>query len=169
VTTPRHPSGQLAEGITRAVNYPLYVVTAAAGDQRSGCLAGFITQSSIVPVRFIICISKMNHTFGVAERSTALALHLLGADQRATASIFGEETGDTVDKFAQVPWSEGATGSPLLSECAAWVEGTIISHWSAGDHEAFLISVVDGGAGTHDGQWTLRDASGFQAGHPDTD
>ena len=27
---------------------------------------GFVTQASINPVRFIVCVSKVNHTFGVA-------------------------------------------------------------------------------------------------------
>ena len=70
-------------------------------------LAGFVTQASIDPVRFIVCISKINHTFGVAVRSTGLGLHLLGADQRATASLFGEQTGDVIDKFERVQWRRG--------------------------------------------------------------
>ena len=155
-----------AHALTQAVNFPLYVVTAAGDGEVSGCLVGFATQSSIEPVRFLICISKVNHTFGVAERSASLALHLLGSDQGAMASLFGETTGDTTDKFEKVAWSPGVTGAPVLAECAAWIEGSILSHHSAGDHEAFLVSVEDGGRGTHDGQWTLKDATDFEPGHP---
>jgi hypothetical protein len=36
-----------------------------------------------------------------------------------------------------------------------------------GDHEAFLISVQDGGVGRHEGCFTLRQASGFHPGHPE--
>lgn len=158
--------GTPAQGLTDVVNYPLYVVTAAAGAEKSGCLVGFATQSSIEPVRFLICISKVNHTFGVAEKSSSLALHLLGSDQGAMASLFGETTGDTTDKFEKVAWAPGVTGSPVLTECAAWIEGSILNHHSAGDHEAFLVSVLDGGRGTHDGQWTLKDAADFSPGHP---
>jgi hypothetical protein len=35
-----------------------------------------------------------------------------------------------------------------------------------GDHEAFLINVQDGGAGTHEGCFMMRDAAGFEPGHP---
>jgi flavin reductase (DIM6/NTAB) family NADH-FMN oxidoreductase RutF len=158
-----HPS----EAIVNAADYPLYVVTAFATDERSGCLAGFVTQSSIQPVRFIVCVSKVNHTYGIAERSEGLALHLLGSDQREVASLFGEKTGDMVDKFERVQWIGGLTGVPILSECAAWVEGRVIDRMNGGDHEAFLIDVVAGGAGTHPGGFMFSDATDFEPGHPE--
>jgi flavin reductase (DIM6/NTAB) family NADH-FMN oxidoreductase RutF len=153
--------------LVTTVNYPLFVVTACAGDDVSGCLAGFITQSSIRPAQFLICVSKVNHTFGTARSSRGLALHLLGSDQGDVASHFGELTGDEVDKFEGIAWSPGRTGAPILSECAAWVEGPTVRRMDGGDHEAFLINVQDGGAGTHEGCFMLRDASGFEPGHPE--
>jgi flavin reductase (DIM6/NTAB) family NADH-FMN oxidoreductase RutF len=156
-----------SEAIVRDADYPLYVVTACATGERSGCLAGFVTQSSIHPVHFIVCVSKINHTFGIAQRSDGLGLHLLGSDQRDVASLFGEETGDTVDKFERVTWTEGVTGVPILSECAAWVEGRVIDRMSGGDHEALLIDVVAGGAGTHPPRFMFSDSRGFEPGHPE--
>jgi flavin reductase (DIM6/NTAB) family NADH-FMN oxidoreductase RutF len=152
--------------LVQATDYPLYVVTAETKGEPSGCLAGFVTQASIDPVRFIVCISKINHTFGIADGSTGLGLHLLGSDQRETASLFGEQTGDVINKFERVQWMQGSTGVPILSECAAWVEGRVIDRMGGGDHEAFLIAVVDGGAGTHTGRFTLSDAANFMPGHP---
>jgi flavin reductase (DIM6/NTAB) family NADH-FMN oxidoreductase RutF len=83
------------------------------------------------------------------------------------ASLFGEQTGDMVDKFTRVQWADGVTGVPILAQCAAWVEGRVIDHMSGGDHEAFLIDVVAGGAGTHPGRFMLSDASDFAPGHPE--
>jgi flavin reductase (DIM6/NTAB) family NADH-FMN oxidoreductase RutF len=155
-----------AGAMTDGADYPLYVATASDGTELSGCLAGFVTQSSIEPVRFIICVSKVNHTFGVAQRSQGLGLHLLGSDQRELASLFGEETGDEVDKFAGLAWSTATTGAPVLGECAAWIDGSILGHTDGGDHEAFLVGVVDGGPGTHRGRLMLSDVSDFDPGHP---
>jgi flavin reductase (DIM6/NTAB) family NADH-FMN oxidoreductase RutF len=149
-----------------AADYPLHVVTAHAEGEDSGCLAGFVTQCSMAPARFIVCISKANHTFGVAERSSGLAVHLLGSDQGEIATLFGEESGDWVDKFEQVRWSRGTTGAPLLAECAAFIEGPIINRLSGGDHEAFVMGVSGGGAGTCEGRFLQSDASSLDAGHP---
>jgi flavin reductase (DIM6/NTAB) family NADH-FMN oxidoreductase RutF len=156
-----------SEPLVGATNYPLYVVTAQADDELSGCLAGFVTQCSMDPVRFLVCISKINHTFVLARRSAGLALHLLGSDQREVASLFGEQTGDVIDKFAAVQWEKGVTGAPVLSDCAAWIEGRVIDRMSGGDHEAFLIAVVAGGGGNHSGRFMLADATDFEPGHPE--
>jgi Flavin reductase like domain len=164
-STTRDDSGA-ATPLTDGANYPLYVVTAAAGNEVSGCLAGFVTQSSLHPVRFLVCISTVNHTFGVAMRADALGLHALGRDQLDLAALFGETTGDGTDKFSTTKWTRRTTGAPILTECAAWVEGPILTHMSAGDHEAFLIGIANGGRGTHGGRFMLSDAAGFEPGHP---
>ncbi|HEY3842800.1 MAG TPA: flavin reductase family protein [Acidimicrobiales bacterium] len=162
----KEPARGGADALVDAAEYPLYVVTAGVGDELSGCLAGFVTQSSIKPVRFLVCVSKVNHTFRIAERCKGLALHLLGSDQIDLAALFGETTGDTLAKFEHVNWSKGVTGAPLLNDCAAWVEGPILNRMSAGDHEAFLISGEGGASGRHQGRLMLSDADGLEPGHP---
>jgi flavin reductase (DIM6/NTAB) family NADH-FMN oxidoreductase RutF len=149
------------------VDYPYYVVTVRAPDaDMSGCLAGFVTQCSIEPPNFLVCISKVNHTFGVAERSPGMGLHFLGADQVATARLFGEETGDVVDKFASVDWRLGTTGAPLLVDSAVSMEGHVLGHFSVGDHEAFLVRAVRAVPGGHAGLLTYRSTPPLSPGHP---
>ena len=152
---------------TDLTSYSLVVVTTVSADgERSGCLAGFLTQCSIEPPRFLVCLSKANHTLGVADRAQALGLHLLGTDQDASASLFGEQTGDRVDKLSQVDWHAGTLGVPLLDHCAAWLEVRILRRYDVGDHVAMLTSPVSGGAGTHAGVMTNRNAPPLEAGHP---
>lgn len=149
------------------VDYPFYVVTVQATDgAKSGCLAGFVTQCSIDPPNFLACVSKVNHTFGVAQRSTSMGLHLLGVDQVDLARRFAEETGDLVDKFAGLEWRPGPHGAPLLVESAVSLEGDVLGHFSVGDHEAFLLRAVWSVDGGHPGILTLRGAPHFRPGHP---
>ena len=118
------PARDLAPFFER-VDYPYYVLTVRAPDEEmSGCLAGFVTQCSIDPPNFIACISRLNHTLGVAVRSSAMGLHLLGEDQLDMARLFGEETGDAVDKFADVDWRIGTTGAPLLADVVVGARGS---------------------------------------------
>src|ERR1700722_19527028 len=148
-----------SDPMTEEADYPLYVVTARVGDEISGCLAGIVTQSSLRPVRFLVCVSKVNYTFTVVERSKALAVHLLGSDQRDMASLFGEWSGDDIDKFRQLDWKEGILGAPLIRDGAAWVEGPIINRMSVCDHQAPLIAVRDGGPGPRQGRFMVSDSS----------
>jgi flavin reductase (DIM6/NTAB) family NADH-FMN oxidoreductase RutF len=159
-------SGRAASALVDAVDPPLYVVTAANADGRpSGCLAGFVTQCSILPVRYLICISKLNHTFFVAEQSSALALHLLGRSQDEFAVHFGALSGDTTDKFVGLTWRKGPGGAPVLEACAAWVAGPAIRSYGVGDHEAIVLAPVDGGPGTETGILSTSDLPDFSAGH----
>ena len=137
-----------ADAFTDRTDYPLVVVTTAAPDgERSGCLAGFTTQCSIEPLRFLVCLSRVNHTFEVARRASALGLHLLGSDQAATAARFGELSGDQVDKFAGIGWRSGPLGVPILDDCAAWMVVEILDRFDVGDHQALHTSPIDAGAG----------------------
>jgi flavin reductase (DIM6/NTAB) family NADH-FMN oxidoreductase RutF len=149
------------------IDYPYFVVTVRSPEaDMSGCLAGFVTQCSIDPPNFLVCISKVNHTLGVAERSAGMGLHLLGQDQVDLARLFGEETGDLVDKFASVDWRLGSTGAPLLVDAAVSMEGQVLGHFSVGDHEAFLMRGVRAVAGGAPGLLMFRSAPVLHPGHP---
>ena len=130
--------GAFVEGL----DYPMFVVTTTDGDELSGCLVGFTTQASIDPPRFLVCLSEKNRTFRVAQRAAWLAVHRLGEDQHGLAEIFGGETGDQTDKFAEVRWSAGPGGVPVLLDAPAYVVGRVLErHW-LGDHVGFLLEPV---------------------------
>ncbi len=159
-------STDAAKALTDRLDYPMYVVTTIAGEEPSGCLAGFVVQCSIEPVRFFVCVSVQNHTFDVLEHSAVLGLHLLGTDQEPMAARFGERTGDQSDKFAGVAWRPGRTGAPLLEDCAAWVEGRVIDRLPVGDHRGHVLDVVAGGTGDRPGRLMYHQVRHLQAGHP---
>jgi flavin reductase (DIM6/NTAB) family NADH-FMN oxidoreductase RutF len=80
------------------LEYPMFVVTARAGDEPLGCLVGFATQTSIDPQRFLACISRANATSRTVESATHVAVHLVGRDHVDLARLFGEESEDWTDK-----------------------------------------------------------------------
>lgn len=136
------------------VDYPVYVVTATDGRERAGCLVGFATQCSIHPPRFLVCLSKRNHTYRVALRADVLAVHLLASDQQGLARLFGGETGDDMDKFTRVEWRAGPGDVPVLVDCAHWFAGQVLGRADLGDHEAFWLQPLAVGA-AGDGPWLM--------------
>ncbi len=158
---------QLPEALTSRVEQSLFVVTASEpGGDPTGCLVGFTTQCSIDPPRFIVCISKVNHTYDAAHRAEGIGLHLLGEDQIDLASLFGEQTGDRIDKFERCRWRRGLTGAPILEDCAAWMEGSVLARYDVGDHEAAVLCPVDGGGGAHERPLTYQRLPSLDPGHP---
>ncbi|MGW8361623.1 flavin reductase family protein [Streptomyces wedmorensis] len=166
------------DAFTTLLDPPMYVVTATADDgERAGCLIGFASQSSIHPVRFTVWLSRANRTYRVACRASYLTVHLLTTEHRETARLFGEETGDEIDKFARVDWEPGYAGSPVLADSAGWFTGTVEARFDGGDHVGFLLSPV--AEGRHDEAagatgpgdagprlFVLSDADRFSPGHP---
>lgn len=163
-------AAEAVRGFIPLLDYPLYVVTVASAGERAGCLVGFASQCSIGPERFMIWLSRANHTFGVARSAALLGVHLLGRDQYALAELFGGRTGDRFDKFGHVRWYEGEGGTPVLTDAPAWFVGRVEGRTDGGDHVGFLLTPVTGGgprAGRGD-PLRLSDAAGLTAGHPAT-
>jgi flavin reductase (DIM6/NTAB) family NADH-FMN oxidoreductase RutF len=127
---------------------PMAIVTAVAPDgRRAGCLVGFWTQCSIHPPRVLACISKPNHTFGVATAAPVLAVHWLADDDRGLAELFGGKIGEQVDKFERCSWRPGPGGVPVLDGVKGWVAGPVVGRFDLGDHVAFVVDAETGGAG----------------------
>ncbi len=146
------------------LDYPLYVVTTAVGEERSGCLIGFASQCSIHPPRFLACLSKKNHTYRLAQRATVLAVHVVEEGHKEIADLFGGETGDEIDKFARVTWRE-LHGVPVLDACERWFAGQVLQRIDLGDHVGFLLEPIDFEADEASGQLTFQQARDIEAGH----
>jgi flavin reductase (DIM6/NTAB) family NADH-FMN oxidoreductase RutF len=129
------------DAVTGLLDYPMYIVTTAADGECAGCLVGFAGQTSIDPPRFLVGLSDKNHTFRVAVRADRLVVHLLDAQSRPLAELFGATTADDTDKFAHCRWQSGPDGIPVLGDAAAWFSGPVIDRVRTGDHVGFLLDV----------------------------
>jgi len=134
------------ERLVSLLDYPMFVVTTRVDDDAAGCLVGFTSQVSIRPPRFLVGLSKRNHTFRVAERATHLAVHLIERRHSELARLFGGQTGDEIDKFARCPWRSGPNGMPVIDDAAGWFVGEVLSRCDLGDHVGFLLEPVHGSA-----------------------
>jgi len=147
------------------LEYPMFIVTARAGDERLGCLVGFTTQASIHPPRFAVCLSHANRTYRRGRDSTALGVHGVPADAEDLAELFGGETGDDVDKFARCAWHDGPECVPILDRCERWLVGRVLQRVDAGDHELYLLEPVAASAGREE-DFTFHRAKRIEPGHP---
>jgi flavin reductase (DIM6/NTAB) family NADH-FMN oxidoreductase RutF len=145
-------------------DYPLYVVTTAVHNEPTGCLVGFATQCSIHPPRFLVGISRQNHTFQLAGLAAVFAVHMVDETNKAMAELFGGETGDELDKFARVPWHY-VDGVPILDDCARWFTGRVLEHIDLGDHVGHLLEPLKVQAGTAAGQLTYQQVRDIEPGH----
>ncbi len=148
------------------LDYPLFIITATADEERSGCIVGFATQCSIHPPRFLACLSNVNRTFAVAARAGLLAVHLVPPHATELVELFGGETDDEIDKFARCAWTAGPGGVPLLDACPNWFVGRIIERTLLGDHTGYLLEPEEVGHGAAEGAYGYQRAKDVEAGHP---
>ena len=152
--------------VVGALDYPLFVVTAAAGEERDGCLVGFATQCSIGPLLFLVCISDKNRTHRLAECAGHLAVHVVPEERRDLAELFGGETGDEIDKLGRTGWSPGPGGAPVIDGLDDWFAGRVVERidWS-GDHTGFVLEPVAAEAHGDGSELTFQEAQDIEPGH----
>jgi flavin reductase (DIM6/NTAB) family NADH-FMN oxidoreductase RutF len=153
------------EDIVGHLEYPMFVVSAAAGDDADACLVGFTSQCSIDPPRFGVFLSKANHTYDLALRTDVLIVHRLRADQHPLARHFGGTSAyDDPGKLAGCDWQPGPEGAPVVDDCD-WFAGRILDRADGGDHVLFVLEPF-GGACRDTSQLGSRESFDIEAGRP---
>jgi len=156
---------ELAE-LLGSLDRTMWILTVSVDGERSGCLMGFATQASIDPPRFLACVSRANHTFAPAMAADHVAVHACPDEpDLVLARLFGEETGDDIDKFARCAWHEGPQGQPVLDDVPAWFVGRVVDRLELGDHVGLLLEPVTV-EGVLDGVLTFERAGDLDPGHP---
>ncbi len=159
------PRPSAFDHIVELLDYPLFVVSAAAADDVAACLIGFATQCSIEPARFQVCLSKNNHTYEIAQHANTIVVHRIRRDQQALAEHFGGTSAKTdPDKLADWPWTPGPDGAPIIDDCD-WFAGRVLDRFDTGDHVAFVLAPF-GGEYHEAEQLGYQDASTIDAGQP---
>jgi flavin reductase (DIM6/NTAB) family NADH-FMN oxidoreductase RutF len=114
---------------------------------RGGLIATFVSQASIVPEmpRMLVGLANQHHTRELVEQSKAFALHLLGEQHLDWVWRFGLETGRGQDKFHDLRFHPGITGSPVLEDAIGWLDCRVEAQLDSGDRTIYLAEVVQGG------------------------
>lgn len=154
------------DALVGGLDYPMFIVTTTDGHRLAGCLVGFAAQCSISPLRFMVWLSKQNHTYEVARSASALAVHAPRRTAVGLAALFGTRTGFEIDKFDRCGWRAGPAGLPLLDQCPAWFAGAVLQRQDGGDHAGMLLQPFAVGAGLAPGeQLGFQDVQHLQAGN----
>jgi flavin reductase (DIM6/NTAB) family NADH-FMN oxidoreductase RutF len=162
-----NPTEDAFEHLVGRLDHSMFVVTASVGDTQAGCLVGFATQGSIDPPRLVVFISKQNQTYQLAREAASLAVHVLGQENAELARLFGEETGDEIDKFSLCEWEPGPHGVPLLSSCAGVIVGSVLGGFDAGDHVGYLLEPTFAEVNNRSFEpLTNQQVRCFEPGHP---
>ncbi len=149
---------QAASALFDLIDRELWLVTASAGARRSGLIATFFSQASIVPdlPRVLVGIAKQHFTGQLIETSRAFALHLLGQENLALIWRFGLETGRKRDKFEGHKTHIGVTGAPVVSNTIGHLECRVEDKLDTGDRMLYVGEVIHAELSRREPPFTFR-------------
>jgi 3-hydroxy-9,10-secoandrosta-1,3,5(10)-triene-9,17-dione monooxygenase reductase component len=137
VTSPPDPLtmravlGHFCTGVT--------VVTGHDGQRPYGFACQSVTSVSLDPPYVSFCPARTSTSWPMIRTAGQVCINVLAAGQRSVCAIFATPG---ADKFAEVPWSVGDNGSPVLPDALASIEADIEFEHAAGDHTIVVARVT---------------------------
>jgi 3-hydroxy-9,10-secoandrosta-1,3,5(10)-triene-9,17-dione monooxygenase reductase component len=121
-------------------HYPtgVVVITAQSEDGPIGMAVNSFTSVSLEPPIISFCPALTSKTWPRLRQAGRLAVSLL-SDRQADVSIAFSQRAE--HRFLDLMLIAGENGAPLLSEALGWIECTVLTEHSAGDHTIVLASV----------------------------
>jgi len=129
----------------RRIVHGVYVISTKHEDRINAMTAAWVSRASFDPPLVTISVGKTRFTHDMIKGSGVFAVNVLSPDVISTARHFGLKSGRKTDKFAGVEYFTSVTGSPILKDCVAWMDCTVVTACDAGDHTLFIGEVLDGG------------------------
>ncbi|HIE09743.1 MAG TPA: flavin reductase [Armatimonadetes bacterium] len=129
----------------RKFTYGVYVVGAKDKGRVNALTCAWVMRVSFSPPMVAVAVGKTRYTHDMIKNSGAFSVNVLAEDQVELGRHFGLKSGREVDKFANIPYREGRTGSPIIEGVSAWLDCRLVHAYDAGDHTIFVGEVVDAG------------------------
>lgn len=105
-----------------------------------GFTANSFTSVSLDPPLILVCVSQTAGLASVFRRANSFAINILSTGQEATSNRFARRD---EDRFANIDWQAKTTGSPVINDCAAWLDCEMYEKILAGDHIILIGRIVD--------------------------
>ena len=125
------------------------VITTRLEGKMNGMTACWVTRSADQPFLIIASIWKKNYSHDLIKKSGVFAVHVLRSNQVDIARHFGKQSGREIDKISQIPYKIGKTGSPILTNCLAYMDCRLVNSMESGDHTIFMGEVQDANFSIH--------------------
>ncbi len=133
----RSAMGSFLTGVT--------VITAMHDGEPAGLAANSFTSVSLDPPLVLFCAARSSSSWPKIDAAGRFCVNVLPDDGEATCRIFASPG----DRFTQVEWQPGVTGSPVLASALAYADCEIEHRYDGGDHVIVVGRVVELGQREH--------------------
>ena len=129
------------------ITYGLYIITVSDGTQKNGMILNTVFQVTAEPPRLAISVNKQSLTHEILRRTNCFAaMPLSKSADLPFIGKFGFRTGRTFDKFAQVPFTTGKNGCPIVTaHTLSFLEAQVEQTLDVQTHTIFVGKVTNAG------------------------
>lgn len=128
----RRVMGRLPTGVS--------IVTGVGSDGPAGLAVGSFMSVSLEPPLVAVAPALSSTSWPPIRETGRFCVNVLSEHQAGLAKRFAVSGGD---KFAELEWRPGPSGSPILEGAVAWIDCEIDSEREAGDHWLVLGAVLE--------------------------
>lgn len=105
-----------------------------------GMAIGSFTSVSLSPPLVAFLPTKGSTTYEAIAASGAFCVNVMAHDQLDVCAVMASKS---EDKFADISWRAGLTGSPIIDGSIAYIDCEIYATYDGGDHDIVVGKVVD--------------------------
>jgi flavin reductase (DIM6/NTAB) family NADH-FMN oxidoreductase RutF len=131
----RQTLGSFATGVAVATTLD------AAGNPK-GFTANSFTSVSLDPPLVLVCVDRAASCYPAFAGASHFGINILCEAQQHISRTFASKS---PDKFADMPWISGITGSPIFPDSTAWLDCELHDRVEAGDHLIVIGRVLSFG------------------------
>lgn len=112
-----------------------------ASQERRGMTATAFCSLTAAPPTVLICINKGSGTHQAIKQSGVFCVNVLSAEQKEIAVLFSSPASPEA-RFKTAPWSQLASGAPVLDDCVANFDCMVRESIEASTHTIFIGAPV---------------------------
>jgi flavin reductase (DIM6/NTAB) family NADH-FMN oxidoreductase RutF/rubredoxin len=129
------------------IGYGMYIVGSFKENKINAQIANTVFQISSEPPTIAVSINKKNLTHEYIQESKVFSVSVLDRDTPLPfIGQFGFKSGRDINKFEDVNYKAGSTGSPIiLDNTVSFLEARVIQTVDGGTHTIFIGHLADAG------------------------
>ena len=137
--------------VLRKIPYGLYVIGVKRGEEVNAFTGSWFSQTSMEPPLVMLGVSKKSLSLEMIRASKVFSVNFLLKSQQELAEHFIKPASRLGNKFGDVPFTVGRTGTPILDSVPYYLECEVREIAEGGDHAVVIGEVVEAGL-RRDGQ-----------------
>ena len=137
-------SSSQIENVLDLLTHGVYIIGVKSGKKINGMTAAWVNQVSSQPPMVSVAVGKSHYTSELISKAKSFSVNILSPNQMELARKCGFISGRDQDKLQEEEITYQASGAPILTDCAAYLDCKLSHQFEVGDHILFIGTAIKG-------------------------